>query len=119
MKKLVDIINSEGTILGLYQSSSSSKEFYFGSILKDGSGRIFYRVTKKMIKDYHESNITLISVLDKSPDLVVENRFREKSLSYLKDDVKHLIQSGGKFYEEINENMKSKEFSDWIVNIDL
>lgn len=114
MTQLFDILNSEGTILGLYQNDEN--EFYFGAILKDGSGRIFFKVSKDQLFDYYHSKLTLVDVLNNSGDFIVKHMFREESKAYLKEDVIELLQGGNRFYNSYNNSMKSIEFKAWLHN---
>jgi hypothetical protein len=44
LKKEIDILNSEGCILGFYYDEKYNP--HFGSFLKDGTGTIFYSVSE-------------------------------------------------------------------------
>jgi hypothetical protein len=57
LKKEIDILNSEGCILGFYYDEKYNP--HFGSFLKDGTGTIFYSVSEIQIKDYLKSKLTL------------------------------------------------------------
>jgi hypothetical protein len=114
MTQLFDILNSEGTILALYQNDEH--EFYFGAILKDGSGRIFFNVSKSQLFDYYHSKLTLVDVLNNSSDFIVRHMFRKESKAYFKEDVLELLQGGSKFYNSYNNSMKSNEFKAWLDN---
>jgi len=105
--KQSDILNSEGTILGLYTDSKNS--LYLGSFLQDGSGVIYYSVNLDILKDYLQSKLTLTELYIKSPSFLVKHKFRKEEKTYLKEDFLNSLQCGANFYKDLPESMKSKE----------
>ena len=108
LKKELDILNSEGTILGLY--SDSKDNLFLESFLKDGSGTIFYSVDKNSLQRYSQSKIILSDLYAKSKSFLIRHKFRREVKTYLKEDFSDLLQCGNKFYRDIPESMKSEDF---------
>ena len=63
LKKVDDLINSEGSILGLYIREDN---YYLGSYLTDKSGILYYSTNKIDLTDYINSKIKLIDLYNKS-----------------------------------------------------
>ena len=110
LKKETDILNSEGTILGLYRDPKGN--LYFGSLLKDGSGTVFYAVSENQLKDYLHSKMTLSSLYKESQSFLVKHKFRGEMKTYLKEDFVDSLQCGNDFYKNIPKSMKSKVIGD-------
>ncbi len=112
LKKEADILNSEGTILGLYQAQSV---YYLGSYLTDGSGMVYYSILSlSILKDYFNSKLTLKELYNDSKDFIVTTKFRKETASFIKEDLASLIKLGDKFYNELSVGLKNKEFEDKI-----
>ena len=110
VRKLIkqeDIINSEGTILGLYNLNSS---LYLGSLLKDGSGMIYYSTNNDLLRKYLNSEIRLDQLYGESEDLIVTRMYRNETVSFLKQDLTDLIECGDQYYKEISGLMKNRNF---------
>jgi hypothetical protein len=107
LKKISDILNSEGCILGLFHDPKNN--LYFGSLVKDGTGTIFYSVNKTQIKDYLNSKLTLTKLYKDSKSFLIKHKFKNEIKTYLKDDFLDRIQCGNDLYEDIQNSMKSKE----------
>lgn len=104
--KIDDILNSEGSILGLYQIEN---KLYLGSFLKNGLGVVYYLTEKKVLKMYFDSLVNLKSVYLISEDFIVSTKFRKETLSYIKDDLSGLIQCSEFLYSEVSDSIKNKE----------
>ncbi|MDP3667805.1 MAG: hypothetical protein Q8R50_14070 [Sediminibacterium sp.] len=109
LKKIDDILNSEGTVLGLYQIAN---EYVLSSFLSDKSGVVYYSTNLETLKKYLTSEINLKLVYIDSEDFIVTKKYRHEKVSYIKQDLADLIQCGDKLYSEISESMKN----DKIVN---
>ena len=107
LKKELDILNSEGCILGLYYDKKNNP--HFGSILKEGSGTIFYSVSEIQIMDYLKSKLTLVELFANSKSFLIKHKFRNEIKTYLKEDFLDMIQCGKDLYKDIPNSMKSKE----------
>ncbi len=107
LKKISDILNSEGTILGLYRDPKDN--LFLGSLLKEGSGTIFYSVDLNQIKDYLKSELTISELYNESSSFLVNHKFRKEIKTYLKQDFLNSLQCGNEYYKDIPESMKSKE----------
>ena len=107
LTKQHEILNSEGTILGLYNIAA---QIYLGSYLKDGSGMVYYATTTDLLRKYFNSEIELRHLYSESEDFIVTRKFRNETDSFLKNDLTDLIQCGDKLYLEIPDSMKNLDF---------
>jgi len=108
LKKELDILNSEGTILGLY--SDPKNNLFLGSFLKDGTGTVFYSVDLDLLKSFSQSEMILSDLYIKSKSFLIKHKFRKEVKTYLKEDFLDSLQCGADFYKDIPESMKSEEF---------
>jgi len=108
LKPVLDILNSEGCILGL--KTDPKGNLYLSSFLKDGSGNIFYSTNVKELKAFIESNLTIKNMYLRSSDFLVKHKFRNDVKTFLKEDFKNDLQCGSDLYKDLPESMKSKEF---------
>jgi len=104
LKKIDDLINSEGSILALYIREDI---YYLGSYLTDKSGTLYYSTNKIDLTDYINSKIKLIDLYNKSEDFIVQRKFRAEELSFLKEDMAQLIKFNDKFYKDIPDSMRN------------
>lgn len=111
LKKLTDILNSEGTILGLYQIDN---ELFLGSFLTDKTGMVYYSTNKEILNHYVNGEITLSQVYLDSEDFIVSRKFRNDTVAYLKQDLADKIQCGDKYYNELSDGMKNPNIQDQI-----
>lgn len=112
--KVVDIIYSEGMILGLFKNKSD--ELFLCSHLKDGSGEIYYSSKKEVLKKYFNSEINLDQVYLESNDFIITLKFRMETTSFLKQDMVAMITFGNKFYLEISESMRNDSILKNLLN---
>ena len=114
LKKVDDILNSEGTILRLYAQESGN--LFLSSYLKDGSGEIYYSTDKETLKKYFNSEMTLKQVYLESSDSLVTRKFRKETETFIKEDLTDLILCGDSLFSEISSDMRNdklaREFSD-------
>ena len=103
--KVGDILNSEGTILGLFKKKSGN--LFLSSYLKDGSGEIFYSTDKETLKKYFNSFIKLKEVYLKSNDFIVTRKFRNETTSFIKLDFVNMIQCGDSLFSENPKTMRN------------
>lgn len=115
MENKFDILNSEGSILGLYIDEND--KYYFSSFLEDGSGTIFYEVSLDLIYKYFNSILNLKQVVQKSSDFIVRHKYKNEEKSFLKDDLIDKIQSLNTFYNDKSNSMKNIEFEKWAGNL--
>jgi hypothetical protein len=104
LKKIGDILNSEGTILGLYQIDN---EYILGSFLSPKSGMVYYSTNLETLNKYLTSEIKLKQVYLDSEDFIVTKKHRYEKISFIKQDLADFIQCGDKLYSEISESMKN------------
>ena len=114
LKKIDDILNSEGTILGLYQISN---EYILGSFLSDKSGMVYYSTNLETLKKYLKSEINLKQVYVDSEDFIVTKKHRHEKVYYLKQDLTELIQCGDNLYFELSESMKNHKIVNQLYGI--
>jgi hypothetical protein len=105
LQKVGDILNSEGTILGLFKQKSGN--LFLSSYLKDGSGEIYYSTDKETLKKYFNSVIKLKQVYLDSNDFVVTRKFRNETTSFIKQDLADMIQCGDNLFSEISNSMRN------------
>lgn len=111
LKSIGEILNSEGTILGLYQLNN---QLFLGSFLSDKTGIVYYSTTKELLNQYFNSEITLKQVYLDSEDFIVSRKFRNDTMTYLKQDLADKIQCGDKFYYELLDGLKNQNIQDQI-----
>ena len=117
MEKKFDILNAEGSVLGLY--INDNQDYYFNSIIKDGSGTIFYQVTLALILKYFYSKYNLKQIIENSPDFIVRHKYRNQEESFLKEDLINQVQSVNSLYCDKPHSMKNPEFELWIQKISI
>jgi hypothetical protein len=105
LKKIGDLINSEGSILSLYLQGDM---YYLGSYLVDKTGTLYYSTSKKDLSEYINSQINLNELYLRSDDFIVQTKFRGKILSYLKSDMIGKIKCGELYYKDIPNNMRGE-----------
>lgn len=108
LKPVLDILNSEGCILGL--KTDPNGKLYLSSFLKDGSGNVYYSTSEKQLKDFAKSKVTIKEMYNASRDFLVKHKFRNVVKTYLKEDFQENLQCGVDYYKDIPESMKSNEF---------
>jgi hypothetical protein len=104
LKKIDDLINSEGSILALYKKEEN---YYLGSYLSDHSGILYYSTNKIDLTDYINSKIKLIDLYNKSEDFIVQLKYRKEQLSFLKNDMSQFITFGENYYKDIPASMRN------------
>lgn len=107
LKKIDDLINSEGSILALYIREDT---YYLGSYLTDKSGTLYYSTNKLDLIDYINSKIKLIDLYNKSEDFIVQRKYRSDVQSFLKEDMAQLIKFSDNFYMDIPDSMRNEKF---------
>lgn len=114
LKKIEDILNSEGSILGVYQIGD---KLYLGSYLTNKSGIVYYSIEKAVLKMYLNSVINLKNVYLASEDFIVTTKFRKETTSYIKEDLVDFIQFSELLYSEIPDSLKNKMIVEIIENL--
>lgn len=104
IEKLDDLINSEGTILGLYKYNN---QYYLGSYLSDSSGTLYYSVSKKDLQRYIDSKIKLKELYLLSEDFIVIRKYRSDYKYYLQKDMIELITFSEMYFNEIDVSMRN------------
>lgn len=109
LQKVGDILNSEGTILGLFKQKSGN--LCLSSYLKDGSGEIYYSTDKETLKKYFNSEISLKQVYIESEDFLVSRKFRKETETFIKEDLTDLLQCGDNLFSEISNSMRNDKLA--------
>src|SRR5215471_12470981 len=91
LQKIGDILNSEGSILGLYKRAEA---FFLGSFLADGTGTVYYSTTREKLQQYFHSQVTLQQLYQESDDYFVTKRIRREDSLFLKADFLNRLQCG-------------------------
>jgi len=104
LKKIDDILNSEGTILGLHQHRD---QLYLSSYLKDESGTVYYSVDALILVRYFKSELKLREVFLASEDVVVPRKSSQATNYLVKAGLTELISCGDRLFSENSEGIKS------------
>ena len=105
LKKIGDLLNSEGSILGLYQKE---EQLYLSSYLSDGSGTVFYSTDGATLKRYLNSDLSLKELYVDSKDFLVLQNFRNENKTFIKEDLTDKIKFGAEMYEDLSSSMKNE-----------
>jgi hypothetical protein len=108
-KRVADILNSEGTILGLYQLHH---QLFLGSYLADNLGTVYYSTTKEILQQYLNSEITLNQAYLACEAPLVYCQSRKETVTYLKQDFADKITCGKQYYNEISDGMNNRYIQD-------
>ena len=111
LKKIDDILNSEGSILGLYQFNN---QLYLGSYMSDKTGVVYYLTTKEILNQYLNSEMSLRQVYIYSEDFIVSSNFRNDSVEYLKQDLADKIQFSNNYYNELSDGLKNPNIKNLV-----
>ena len=111
LKKIADILNSEGTILGLY---SFNDELYLASYLTNKTGMVYYSTTKEKLLQYLQNKIILKQLYLECDDFIVSREFRNDTVTFFKQDFVDLLQCGDKYYNELSDSLKNSKIEDLI-----
>ncbi len=109
LKKVDSILNSEGTILGLFEHKTGI--LFLSSYLKDGSGEVYYSTNKETLKKYFNSEMTLKQVYLESDDFLASRKFRGETASFIKEDLTDLIQCGDSLFSELSSDMRNDKLA--------
>ena len=102
--RVVVLINSEGTILGLLKDKSD--KLFLCSYLKNKNGTVYFSTTKNILLDYLNGNLKTEELFLKSDSFLVTIKSEGESKSYIKENLKGEIQFGALRYSEISSSMK-------------
>ncbi|MEN9547703.1 MAG: hypothetical protein RIR12_294 [Bacteroidota bacterium] len=107
IKKIDEIINAEGTILGLYNNGN---EFILGSYLNNNLGTVYYSVDFAMLKKYVTSQVTLRQLYLDSKDTIVIVKNRTNTDSFIKEDLADSLELGDNLFSEISSGIRNDNF---------
>lgn len=98
LKKCGELINCEGQVLVLRKQR---EQLYLESLLKNGSGYVYFPVSKDNLLMYLDKKITLHELYETNPEpLVIFKVSREEAKSYLKQEFTGKLQRGESYFEE-------------------
>lgn len=103
LKKITDLINSEGTILGLLKDKKS--KLFLCSFLKNSEGTVYYSTTKKMLNDYLLGKLKTKELFLKSNSFLVTVKNKNSSKVYIKESIAAEIQCSEIYYTELPKSM--------------
>ena len=112
LQKIGDILNAEGTILGLYQKN---KEYILCSFLSDRSGVVYFSTNLEILTKYFKSEINLRQVYLEADDYIVTRKTKQEIFSHIKSDFSDIIECGDKLYCEISESMKNDKIKNQFL----
>lgn len=107
LKKQIDFINSEGTILSLY--NSKNKEYYLSSLINESVDTIYFKVEYYEIRMYVNGYITLNELYNFSDNLFIFVNSGNSRKTYFFKQYECSLTFGDMYYDEINEDMKPKK----------
>lgn len=108
LRKVGELLNSEGTILGVYLNNR--REYYLSSFLIKSMGTIYYSSTKEDIEQFINSKIRLKELFLKSNDLIVVNKKRDNQVSYIKEDMSELLWDGNCYFKDFPNGVRNDDF---------
>ena len=104
LEKTLDLINSEGTILGLYLSKN--KKYFLGSKTTDSLETIYFKVTDHELKMYINGYITLNELYGFSDNIFIVTKSGRDKKTYIFDQYSCNLTYGDLSYDQINIDMK-------------
>ena len=107
LDKQLDLINSEGTILGLYHSKKN--ELFLGSLLSNSNETIFFIVDDHDIRMYINGYITLNELYRFSKNFFVVTKSGRLKKTYLFEQYECDLQYGDLCYDQLDSNMKPEK----------
>ena len=107
LDKQLDLINSEGTILGLYRSKEN--EIFLGSLLSNSDETIFFNVDHHETTMYINGYITLNELYRFSNNFFVVTKRGRVKKTYLFEQYECDLQYGELCYDQIDPNMKPEK----------
>jgi hypothetical protein len=105
LKKVFSIFNSVGTILGVYEHKTGT--LFLSSYLKDGSGDVYYSTDKETVDKFFNSEMTLKQVYIESDDFLVSRKFRNETVTFIKEDLADLIHCGDCLFSELSSDTRN------------
>jgi hypothetical protein len=107
--KQFDIINLEGTLLGLFSADGNPDQLYLSSFLK-GKGNLFYATNRTLLKRFIASEITINELFQLSESELVWVTFINETHTFIKSSLSPDIHEGDKYYRDFPDHSKSKPF---------
>ena len=104
LKKHLDLINSEGTILGLYHSIDN--EIFVSSLMNDSDETIYFKVDDHELRMYVNGYITLQELYNFSNNFFIVTKSGKVKKTYLFEQYECSLKFGNLVYDEISRKMK-------------
>ena len=104
LKKQLDLINSEGTILGLYHSTNG--EIFLSSLMDDTEETIYFKVDDHETKMYVNGYITLQELYNFSNNFFIVTKSGKVKKTYLFKQYECSLKFGNLTYDKISTEMK-------------
>jgi hypothetical protein len=111
LKNIGDLLNSEGTLLGLHQNEG---ELYLSSYLNDKSGTVYYSVDESTLVRYYNNELRLSEMYLTSKDTVVPRCYRTETVYFNKEELTNLISCGDKLFLENSFGMRSDTLANYL-----
>jgi len=106
LKKIDDILNCEGTILGLHKDKAKDK-LCLSSFLRDGSGTVYYSVNERTLAKYLNNELRLREVYMASEDTFVLRNSPIEAVYFFKEYLTELITCGERLFQENSDEIKN------------
>ena len=104
LKKIKEVINSEGTILSLYENHENS--LYLCSLLENNIGYVYFPVNELNFEKYLKGKKTLNEVYNLSKDFIVKFKSKGRVKTYFKEDLSDKLVLGSKIYTNLPNDIK-------------
>ena len=104
LKKIDDILNCEGTILGLHKDKD---KLCLSSFLRDGSGTVYYSVDERTLAKYLNNELKLRDVYLASEDTFVLRNSPIDAVYFFKEYLTELITCGERLFRENSDGIKN------------
>ena len=108
IRKEMDILNSEGTILGLYLSKD--QELILQASIRGDTKLIYFTTDRAALEDYAANKITLHELYMRSEDLLVRTVHGKEEKIAFKVNFDGQLQCGNFLYQDLAKGMKSRKF---------
>lgn len=109
LHKKLDILNSEGTILGLY--SNKDHELILQASIKGERKMIYFTIGRTALQDYATNKITLHELYMRSEDLLVRTLHEKEEEIAFKVNFDGQLQCGNFLYQDLAKGMKNRKFA--------
>lgn len=113
LRKRLDLINSEGPILALYETPTN--ELLLGAMLNNGGEVVYFGTNHENLFHFLLSEITLHELYNLNPDEMVYLSGKRKITSHLKLEFIDRLQCGNILYCDLPKGMGSPQSINWLL----